>query len=1172
MPDRKAEKSKYLRALIAVCLFFGLSAGVLAEKLAFKTYTSADGLANDTVNRIVRDSRGFLWFCTAEGLSRFDGYKFKNYTQEQGLPHRNIYDFLETSDGTYFVATSTGLAVFNPQGRVYRWNFIEGRLEQNSTEPPLFKTYFPPEAAKTNNARIFTTLAEDARGNLYAGTNYTLYRVVRAGADWQFERVENADWNDKSVEINQLFKDSRGHLWVATNIAIYRILPDGAIEKISDKGGRSVFESRDGKIWLDSGGNDIGIRVYEFPNADGAPVLKNVYTMRDGLPKNLFTNAVAETSDGQIFVNSDSTLLRFIPGAKADEPKFQLLGVTAVTTVAAYRNQGVWLGFLGKGVGKFTTDSFVSFAQNEGVPERLSSLFQGAGGEIFFTYFHELFRVGGEKVERVAPRGLSSRSWGATFLDLQSKDGDWWIGSANGLLQYKNVRDFKDLAATSPARIYTVADGLQTDEIFTMFEDSRGDLWFSTIGAKNFLHRLEKATGKITVLTSDDGLPTESMVNSYGEDASGNVWFSFYGGETARYKDGKFRIFTNENLLPRGAIIKMTSDSKGRFWLASSSRGIFRTDDPNAETPAFTNFSTANGLPSNQTTFAVEDDFGRMFIGTGRGIARLEPDTGKIKIYTTLDGLPGNVAAYGLKDKSGNLWFASFNSVTKFSPQPDKPTPPPPIFIDGLSVNGTAQNISDLGETEIKNLEFSPDERRIQIGFFAISFESGESLRYQYKIGDADWSTPTGERSVSFDLAAGSYNFSVRAINSDGVLSDKSASFSFKILPPVWQRWWFLTLAFLLVGGAIFVLDRYRVAKTRQIEAALLESKESEKRFRTLAETASDAILTIDTESRIIFANQAIEKVFGYRAEEIIGQKLTRLMPERMRDGHNTGLNRFLDTNRKHINWSSVPLVGLHKSGEEIPLEVSFGEFERDGKRFFTGIARDVSERKRAEAELQKAREEKFRELERVRTRIATDLHDDIGSSLTQIAVLTEVARGQASSFQAETLTTPLERIKNVSKELVAVMSDVVWAINPQKDFLHDLVQRMRRFASDVFTGRGVRFEFVVPEIEGDFSLGANIRREVFAIFKESVNNAVKYSECSAARAEFRIEDNKLFLAISDNGRGFDTEKILSADFKPEMGGNGLVNIQRRVAELGGKCEIISEIGQGTIINLVIPL
>jgi signal transduction histidine kinase/ligand-binding sensor domain-containing protein len=1040
---KKAFKTKFLPFTVVVCLIFGLFSALFAEQLPFKIYTSADGLANDTVNKIVRDSRGFLWFCTAEGLSRFDGYKFKNYTQDKGLPHRNINGFLETKDGDYLIATSGGLAVFNPHGTVYRWNIIEAKLEQTSNDPPLFKTFLPPDAPPTGAAKIISALGQDANGNIYAGTNYALYRVIKAGADWRFERVEYAEWQEKPFEFNDFLSDTHGNFWIATNFAIYRILQNGEIEKISDKGGTFFFEAQDGKVWVDGGGNDIGIRIYAF-ETDGNPVLQTVYTKQNGLPTNTFTNAVAQTPDGRVFVNSDSILMQYAPNADGKEAKFQPLGLTSLRTAANYQNQSIWLGFLGKGVRKFTTENFVSFSQTEGVPERLSSLFTDANGEICFTYLHQLFRLLNGKAEPVAPRGLQTRSWGGTFLDFQSKDGDWWVAAANGLLRYKNISDFGDLARVSPAKIYTTADGLQANAIYTMFEDSRGDVWLSTIAAKNFLHRLEKATGKITAYTTEDGLPVGSMVNSYGEDAAGDVWFSLYGGELFRFKDGKFRNFTDENLIPRGVIAKMLSDSKGRLWLASSSRGLFLVDAPDAETPAFTNISTANGLPSNQTFFAVEDNFGRIFIGTGRGIARLESETGKIKIYTTSDGLPGNVSVYGLKDKNGDLWFASFDSITKFTPQADKITTPPPIFIDGISVNGTLQNISDLGETEIKDLEFSPEERRIQISFFAISFESGEALRYQYKLGDAGWSALTDERSVSFDLSAGRYNFAVRAVNSDGVFSDKPATFSFKILPPIWQRWWFLTLAFLIVAGAIFALDRYRVAKTRQVENAL--------------------------------------------------------------------------------------------------------------------------------EELRKSKEERLAELQRVRTRIATDLHDDIGSSLTQIAVLSEVARGQAASLHAENLAPPLERIKNVSKELVAVMSDVVWAINPQKDFLHDLVQRMRRFASDVFTGRGIKFEFVTPEIEDDPGLGANLRREVFAIFKESVNNAVKYSECTTARAELRIEKNQLILRISDNGKGFDTKNVLCEEFKPEFGGNGLVNIQRRARELGGKCEISSADGKGTVINLIVPL
>ncbi|HEX8494060.1 MAG TPA: PAS domain S-box protein [Pyrinomonadaceae bacterium] len=124
---------------------------------------------------------------------------------------------------------------------------------------------------------------------------------------------------------------------------------------------------------------------------------------------------------------------------------------------------------------------------------------------------------------------------------------------------------------------------------------------------------------------------------------------------------------------------------------------------------------------------------------------------------------------------------------------------------------------------------------------------------------------------------------------------------------------------------------------------------ESEERYRIVADTASDAIITIDEESRILYVNQSTEKIFGYSINELLGQQLTMLMPEYLRHLHRAGIKNYTETGQKHISWQAVELPGLHKSGQEIVLELSFGEFIRDGKHFFTGIARDITKRKGAE-------------------------------------------------------------------------------------------------------------------------------------------------------------------------------------------------------------------------------
>jgi PAS domain S-box-containing protein len=177
------------------------------------------------------------------------------------------------------------------------------------------------------------------------------------------------------------------------------------------------------------------------------------------------------------------------------------------------------------------------------------------------------------------------------------------------------------------------------------------------------------------------------------------------------------------------------------------------------------------------------------------------------------------------------------------------------------------------------------------------------------------------------------------------------------------------------VTGAVLAFRD--ITERKRAEQALLESEE---RYRTVAETASDAIITVDAESNILFINHAAERIFGHTVGEMVGQSLTMLMPDYMRRLHREGLARYVETGRKHISWNGVELPGLHKKGHEIPLEVSFSETVRNGNHYFTGIARDITERKRAE------------EAQAERTRMAA-LGADIGVALTQGDSLRDMLR-----------------------------------------------------------------------------------------------------------------------------------------------------------------------------------
>ncbi len=140
---------------------------------------------------------------------------------------------------------------------------------------------------------------------------------------------------------------------------------------------------------------------------------------------------------------------------------------------------------------------------------------------------------------------------------------------------------------------------------------------------------------------------------------------------------------------------------------------------------------------------------------------------------------------------------------------------------------------------------------------------------------------------------------------------------------------------------------------TNSPEALQIPLQDIVESSRIIMETGSDAIITINENSRILFVNRGAVNIFGYAIEELIGSDLTMLMPEYLRHVHRAGLKNYLDTGQKHIPWVAVELPGLHKNGQEISLELSFGEFNKDGQRFFTGVARDVTKRKLIEKRLE---------------------------------------------------------------------------------------------------------------------------------------------------------------------------------------------------------------------------
>ena len=211
-----------VRALAFVVI---LSAKVIPEQLPIKTYTTSEGLAQNSVNRIVRDSRGFLWFCTEGGLSRYDGYSFTNYGVEQGLPDSQVRDLLETREGQYFVSAFSGLCRFNPKGRPsatdQRNTQPAADVGRRATDDPMFVLCHTNENSRTGSGNA---LLEDHTGAVWCGAGHGLYRLEPTDGDWtlRFVDIGLPREVENDMIVRALAEDGQGALWIGAGSGLYR--------------------------------------------------------------------------------------------------------------------------------------------------------------------------------------------------------------------------------------------------------------------------------------------------------------------------------------------------------------------------------------------------------------------------------------------------------------------------------------------------------------------------------------------------------------------------------------------------------------------------------------------------------------------------------------------------------------------------------------------------------------------------------------------------------------------------------------------------------------------------------------------------------------------------------------------------------------------------------------
>ncbi len=809
-------------SIVIASLGLALAPGpVRAERLPIRVLTIADGLPRNEVSAVFEDSRGFLWVGTSNGIARYDGRESVVFGVPEGLPSPYANSFAEVA-GRLWIGTNDGLA----------------RLPLDATpQNPGFEVFSPGESPVS---RAIAALSAAPDGTLLTATLDGLYRCTAPGAAPVCRRVDlaGAGVPDRR-EVYAMLSEPDGAIWALADLVLHRIAPNGHVDHwpappglafASGSDGGAIVHDRQDRFWI---ATPYGLMVLPHPPRAGEPLRPRLLTAADGVPGRA-CYALVETRDGRILSGADSGLAE-IALAPDGSPRITRwtqengLPAPAVTCLRESAREDLWIGTASGGLAILMHDGFTSWSRADGLRNEspgelgITQVVPIAGGPLVVLGNYEPFALAGRRFEPLTllrPRSVSS-GWGWNQILQQDGAGGWWLGTGGGIYYWSADDDPFRHSSRPPTHIWKTADGLASDDVFRVFIEpvagTPGTVWASLERLEGpELCALEPAVSRFHCFEGSAEVP-EIFASAFALDQAGALWIGGYAGKVVRRRRGGAFEDLSERVLSPGAgiVTEIHPDARGRLWLATSTGGLYRVDEPAADQPAAMRYG-APDFSCDQIRCLAEDSRGLIYAGTTRGVDRLDPETGRVRRFTTAHGLSNTELFTAARDESGALWFGMKQGVSRFVPSPARDTSTPRIFITHVRVAGAPEPATGAAP-----LALTADQRNIQFDFVSPDPAGADAIRYQTRLegADAGWNEATDARSVSYArLSPGGYRFLVRAVRSDGAVSETPAAIAFNLPAPFWQRGWFLALAALAVAAVAGVIHRQRVRRLVEIE------------------------------------------------------------------------------------------------------------------------------------------------------------------------------------------------------------------------------------------------------------------------------------------------------------------------------------------------------------------
>jgi len=978
-----------------------------------------------------------------------------------------------------------------------------------------------------------TNILQDHLGFLWLGTTDGLNRFDGT----TFTTYRNIPGDTASLPnniINNLSLDKKGRIWCATNrgLCYYDFTDDSFhtvqypnnLEKIDRHRVYDVTEGKNKEIWFATRTiihvltPDNTIKSIPLPVDDVNFIIKHLYY---GIGDNLWIG-----SNNGIYVYNIITGVFLHSVIKSNVPGQQQLKVN-IHPLVSYNGDTIMSGSWYAGLLKhyLSNDSVKTiYIPDTGETDHrnhIVSSISKTNSQVFWigTYGNGIGlynNTTGTFIYRLKHNPADKNSLSSNYVNniFTDNSGIIWVGTIAGLDKYDpHTGQFSKVSIpeySGKFSVYRLPTSIVEDK-----NNSSGDwLWLTVSGYG--LIRFNKSTLEFQLFDHDEtnknSIP-DNNVRCLFYDHRSRLWIGTKSGICIyNHLKNKFTVpvFPN-NVIPFN-VNSILTDKKGRYWISTSGNGVYCYDEANSKIVSWS-FIDGNpeSLPDNYIFSMLEDHEGNIWIGTqNNGLCRLSPETGKFIYFKNNKNDPNSLPDNGVfdlfEDNNHTLWIATENGLGRMNLSDFK-------IINYHTTEGISNNCV---------YSISQDKE----GFFWFGTGNGLSRYDTQKNTFKNYFINDGLSSNRIDGGVYRSSSGTLFFGTSGMINycDPSSLKTNNSIPPV-------------------VITGIRVFDTKiPVKRIGIELEPVHLNYR-------QNMLTIEF-TALNFTNPFLNQ-YEYKMEGFDEQW--------MRAG-----------NKKSATYTNLPGGSYrfvvkaanndgiwNETGSKVMVTITPPWWKTIW--FYVACILVVTA---ILYSIYKIRIKQLLKLQSIRMRISRDLHDDIGSTLSSINMISNMAI--RSESETKNLTEHLKTISSASGEAMDMMNDIVWSVNPENDKMEMILSRMRQYASEIL--EAARIEFTIEMDTGciDIKIPIEKRKHFYLIFKESVNNLAKYSGAQKASIRISCRNKIMQLIIMDNGKGFDQEN-------PRQG-NGLRNIKTRAEMLKGSIKISSSPEQGTLTDLKFPL